>query len=110
MESEFLFGRVKGSRQTVGFLGDKFIEIKRPGNVESGISDAGFIPQASDASDLQEVISLIGSIAEDVKKVTANLSAVLGDKQGQDSISNIVENIDNSLTTLEVFWKIIEKM
>lgn len=78
--------------RTVGFLGDKFIEIKRPSNVENGVGPNGFIAQATDASDLQEVISLVGSIAEDIKKVTTNLSGVLGDQQGQNTMANIVDN------------------
>ncbi len=80
--------------RTVGFLGDKFIEIKRPSNVDNQVEEDGFIPQAPDASDIQEVISLIGSIAEDIKKVTTNLSAVLGDQQGQATMATIVDNIE----------------
>ena len=80
--------------RTVGFLGDKFIEIKRPSNVENGVGPNGFIPQATDAADLQEVSSLVGSIAEDIKKVTTNLSSVLGDSQGERTMANIVDNIE----------------
>ncbi|SMF21355.1 MlaD family protein [Pseudobacteriovorax antillogorgiicola] len=80
--------------RTVGFLGDKFIEIKRPSNVTNPVPDQSFIPQATDASDLGEVIALIGSIAKDIKKVTSNLAAVLGDREGEESIARIVENIE----------------
>lgn len=87
----------QGSRvivRTVGFLGDKFIEIKRPSNVSTPLDDGAFIPQATDASDLGEVIALIGSIAKDIKKVTENLSTVLGGENGEQSIANIVHNIE----------------
>ena len=91
-ESVFIPEGSKIIVRTVGFLGDKFIEIKRPSNVENGVSPNGFIAQASDASDLQEVISLVGSIAEDIKKVTTNLSGVLGDQQGQRAMADIIDN------------------
>lgn len=86
----------KGSRvivRTVGFLGDKFIEIRRPSNVDQGIDGDSYIPQATDASDLTEVIELVGSIAKDIKKVTTNLASVLGDDRGEQSMAEIVENI-----------------
>jgi phospholipid/cholesterol/gamma-HCH transport system substrate-binding protein len=80
--------------RTVGFLGDKFIEIIRPRDVEAPIESGGFIPRSKDSSDLQEVISLLGSIGKDIKKVTENLSAVLGEERGRRSIDRIVSNIE----------------
>lgn len=88
-----------GSRveiRTVGFLGDKFIEIKRTDDVSKGYVKPGeLIPREEDATDLNEVISIIGSIARDVKKVTENLAKVLGGPRGEQSISNIVDNIED---------------
>lgn len=80
--------------RTVGFIGDKFIEIKRPNDSELQLATDDIIPQATDASDIQEVVSLIGSIADDLKKVTANLSTVLGGKKGENSLTSIVDNIE----------------
>lgn len=80
--------------RTVGFLGDKFLEIKRVKSSEQLIEAEGFIPQASDASDIGEVIALVGSIAKDVKKVTANLSEVMGNQSGRESMGNILANLE----------------
>lgn len=88
----------KGSKieiRTVGFLGDRFLEIKRTDDLTSGyIEPGGMIPRDDDTTDLQEVIAIIGSIAKDVKKVTENLAKVLGDEQGEMSMQNIVSNIE----------------
>lgn len=82
--------------RTVGFLGDKFIEIKRTDDLSKGFVQPGqIIPREEDSTDLQEVISIVGSIAKDIKKVTANLAKVLGDEKGEQSIQNIVDNIED---------------
>ena len=81
--------------RTVGFLGDKFIDIVRPDSEDLGLIAPGeLIPRNEDSTDLNEVISLVGGIAQDIKKVTANLADVLGTEEGRDSIANIVENIE----------------
>lgn len=82
--------------RTVGFLGDKFIEIVRTDDMSKGlIKPSEEIPRATDTTDLNEVIDIVGSIAKDIKKVTENLAKVLGDKKGQTSIQNIVDNIED---------------
>jgi phospholipid/cholesterol/gamma-HCH transport system substrate-binding protein len=81
--------------RTVGFLGDKYIDIVRPEKSEGERLGAnGFIPRSPDSADIAEVVKLVGSIAADVKKVTENLAAVLGDKQGEQKLGNIVNNIE----------------
>lgn len=88
----------EGSRvviRTVGFLGDKFVEIQRHPESTQQIESGGFIPQAKDPSDITEVIALLGSIGRDIKKVTENLAAVLGDEEGRQTIVNIVKNIED---------------
>ncbi len=82
--------------RTVGFLGDKFIEIKRTDDLSKGYVELnGLIPRDEDTTDLNEVIAVVGSIAKDIKKVTANLATVLGDEKGKQSMQNIVDNIEN---------------
>lgn len=80
--------------RTVGFLGDKYIDVVRPENTGERLSPDGFIPRSPDSADISEVVRLVGSIAQDVKKVTENLAVVLGDKNGQKKLSNIVDNIE----------------
>ena len=49
----------------------------------------------SDSKDINEIISIMGTIATDIKKVTENLSVVLGGEAGRDSMSAILANIEN---------------
>ena len=52
------------------------------------------IPPSSDSKDINEIIGLMGGIAADIKKVTNNLSAVLGGEDGKNSIAAIVKNVE----------------
>lgn len=79
--------------RTVGFLGDKFIDIVRPDAGGAPIAAGGLIPRSPESSDISEVVKQVGSIAADIKKVTENLAVVLGDKQGEEKLGDIVNNI-----------------
>ncbi len=80
--------------RTVGFLGDKYIEVVRPEQSTGKLGPNAYIPRSPDSSDIAEVVKLVGSIAADVKKVTENLALVLGDKKGEQKLGNIVDNIE----------------
>ncbi|MBF0443162.1 MAG: MCE family protein [Oligoflexales bacterium] len=88
-------GIPKGSTieiRTVGFLGDKFLEIKRSDSTEF-LEEGDIIPRDKTTIDLNEVISLVGKIAKDVKNVTGSLSNVLGGEEGEKTIREIVDNL-----------------
>ncbi len=81
--------------RTVGFLGDKFIDVVRP--LQGGgqpVANGAFIPPAASSGDISEVVGKVGAIADDIKKVTENLAKVLGDKKGEARMENIAENIE----------------
>ncbi len=80
--------------RTVGFLGDKFLEIKRVNDAGAYIAPGELIPRSPDTVELNEVVSIVGNIAQDIRKVTNNLAKVLGDEKGGESMQNIVENIE----------------
>jgi phospholipid/cholesterol/gamma-HCH transport system substrate-binding protein len=80
--------------RTRGLLGDVYLEIVRPNDTGTYISEGGLIPKSDDQMDMQGVMSLLGNIGKDVKKITGTLSNVIGTKEGEDSIRNIVDNIE----------------
>jgi phospholipid/cholesterol/gamma-HCH transport system substrate-binding protein len=86
-----------GSRmeiRSVGLLGDKHLEIIRPQDSGEYIPNKGFLPQSEDSVDMETLISLVGDIARDLKKVTGSFATVLGSKKGEQSLTNIVENVE----------------
>lgn len=102
-----------GSRveiRSVGFLGDKHLEIIRPADEGKYIEDKGFVPQSDDAIDMETLISLIGDIAKDVKKVTGTLANVLGTKKGEQSVQNIVDNIEGVTADVKATTATLKKV
>jgi phospholipid/cholesterol/gamma-HCH transport system substrate-binding protein len=93
-----------GSRveiRSVGLLGDKHLEIIRPQDTGQYIPDKGFLPQSEDSVDMETLISLVGDIARDLKKVTGTFATVVGSKKGEQSLANILENVETVTADLK---------
>lgn len=89
----------KGSQievQTVGFLGDKYIDIIRPDEVSIGVIEPGeLVPRTKDSLSLNEILKLAGEVASDIKTVTKSFSEVLGNNEGRKSLQSIVSGLDS---------------
>ncbi|MGE0174306.1 MAG: MlaD family protein [Oligoflexales bacterium] len=79
--------------RTVGFLGDKFIEIQRTDDDTAFIQPGQMIPKAEGSMELNEVISVVGGIAKDIKTISVNLSKTLGGNEGERNLKEIVDNV-----------------
>lgn len=79
--------------RTRGLLGDVYLEIIRPEDAGEYIAEGGLIPKSDDQMDMQGVMSLLGSIGKDVKKITGSLSNVVGNKEGEEALHNILDNV-----------------
>lgn len=89
--------------RTRGLLGDVYLEIVRPEDTGEYISEGGLIPKSEDQIDMQGVMGLVGKIGKDVKKITERLSNVLGTMEGEESLKNIVQNLDKTLANFKTF-------
>ncbi|MBN1662587.1 MAG: MCE family protein [Deltaproteobacteria bacterium] len=83
---------VKAAIKTHGVLGDKYIELVPGTSGVAHIPEGGEITQVERQADLDKLLNQIGLIADDIKQVTGSLSTVLGGKEGQGSIKDILEN------------------
>lgn len=86
--------------RTKGVLGDKFIQII-PGKPESPpIKDGERIVDTYTPTDIDQLINRIGEVALDVRKVSRSLGNVLGGKEGEDKMRQILDNITTSTASL----------
>lgn len=86
--------------RTKGVLGDKFIQII-PGKPESPpIKDGERIVDTYTPTDIDQLINRIGEVALDVRKVSRSLGNVLGGKEGEDKMRQILDNINTSTASL----------
>ena len=86
--------------RTKGVLGDKFIQII-PGKPESPpIKDGERIVDTYTPTDIDQLINTIGEVALDIRKVSRSLGNVLGGKEGEDKMRQILDNITTSTASL----------
>ncbi|MEW6261587.1 MAG: MlaD family protein [Thermodesulfobacteriota bacterium] len=78
--------------RTKGVLGDKFVEIL-PGTQGLPALKAGDkIVKTQTPTDVDQIISKVGQISDDIKKVTSTLGDVLGGEQGSAELKRILSN------------------
>lgn len=94
--------------RSVGLLGDVHLEVVRPADSPGFVEEGGFIPQSDDAMDMQSMIALVGDIAKDIKKVTNSLANVLGTKEGEQSLQNILDNIEGLTADIKATTKTLK--
>jgi phospholipid/cholesterol/gamma-HCH transport system substrate-binding protein len=78
--------------KTHGVLGDKYVEIIPGTKGQSFLESGGQISLTERHADIDKLLSQVALIAEDIKTLTGSLSKVLGGKQGEQSIGDIIEN------------------
>ena len=88
--------------RTRGLLGDVFLEIIRAADSGEYIKDGGLLPKSEDTVDMQALVSLVGTIAKDVKRITGSIAGVIGTDEGQVTMKSIIANIDSLTADLKV--------
>lgn len=82
----------KASIKTHGILGDRYVELT-PGTAGVAyIPEGGRISDAERQADLDRLFNQLALIADDIKKVTGSLSAVLASEEGEMNVRDIVQN------------------
>lgn len=77
-----------------GILGDVFIEIVRNQSGVGFMASGDFMPRNPESNDIEALMTNFNNIARDIKKITNVLSSVLGTKEGETSVKNILANIE----------------
>ncbi len=83
---------VVASIKTHGILGEKYIEIVPGTKGEAFLKEGERITWVEGQADIDRLLNQLGSIADDVKVVTASLGKVLGGEEGEESLRSIVRN------------------
>lgn len=88
--------------RTRGLLGDVFLEIIRAPDSGEYVKDGGLLAKSEETVDMQALVGLVGTIAKDVKRITASIANVIGTDEGQVSLKNILGNIESLTDDLKV--------
>lgn len=80
---------------TKGLLGEKYLELI-PGSPNAPpLKDGDSITRTVTYADMDKLMTVLSEVAVDIKQVTETLSKVLGGKDGEQSLRNIVKNIED---------------
>ena len=84
--------------KTKGLLGEKYLDLV-PGSPDAPIlEDGDEITRVTTYIDMDRLLTILGGAADDIKQVSAALSSVLGGKEGEASLRNIVNNLEDMTT------------
>ncbi|MBW7957445.1 MAG: MCE family protein [Deltaproteobacteria bacterium] len=79
---------------TKGLLGEKYLELL-PGHPGAPpLKEGEYITRTRAYADIDRLITILSDVSLDIKKITESLSNVLGGDAGEQTISNIVKNIE----------------
>jgi len=80
--------------KTKGLLGERYLELI-PGSPNApSLEPGGEITRITTYTDLDKLISILSDAARDIKKVSEALGNVLGGKEGEATLRNIVTNVE----------------
>jgi phospholipid/cholesterol/gamma-HCH transport system substrate-binding protein len=81
--------------KTKGLLGEKYLELI-PGSPDAPfLEEGGEITRVTTYTDMDRLITIMGDVGDDLKNVSDTLSSVLGGKEGETTLRNIVNNIED---------------
>lgn len=80
---------------TKGLLGEKYIELIPGSPSAPPLKDGDEITHTRAYADMDKLFSMLSDVSGDIKKVTVSLGNVLGGPEGEATLRNIVNNIED---------------
>ncbi len=86
--------------KTKGLLGEKYVSLVPGSEDASPLKHGDEITRTTTYTDPERLVTQLSEIADDVKVVTRSLSQVLGGEKGEETLKNIFQNIESTITNL----------
>jgi phospholipid/cholesterol/gamma-HCH transport system substrate-binding protein len=80
---------------TSGLLGERYLELIPGSPSAPPLEEGGVITRTTSYADMDKLITLMSDVSADIKKVSENLGRVLGGAEGETSLRNIVNNLED---------------
>ncbi len=91
--------------KTKGLLGEKYLDLL-PGAPDAPLlEDGDEIKRVITYADIDTLVTILSDVSGDVKKVSETLRNVLGGREGETTLRNILENIEEISTRLNKIVK-----
>lgn len=82
------------SVRTQGLLGEKYVEIAEPSQGARYVKPGGTLQETTRTADIDQLVTRLSGIADDVKAVTGSLKKVFGTPEGEAGLKRILDNMD----------------
>jgi phospholipid/cholesterol/gamma-HCH transport system substrate-binding protein len=79
--------------RTKGILGDRYIELSPGSPDQPKLSDGGRVTHTVSPPEMDKLLSSLGELSEDIRKVTGTFSEVLGEETAKTSLKEIIQNV-----------------
>jgi phospholipid/cholesterol/gamma-HCH transport system substrate-binding protein len=80
---------------TKGLLGEKYLELVPGQPGAPPLKEGDYLTRTRSYADIDRLIRTLTEVSDDVKEITESLSNVLGGDEGEQTVSNIVKNIED---------------
>ena len=79
---------------TKGLLGEKYLELVPGVPGVPSLKEGEYITRTRSYADMDRLVTILTDVSGDIKEITESLSSVLGGDEGEQTVSNIVHNIE----------------
>lgn len=80
---------------TKGLLGEKYLELVPGQPGAPPLKEGDYLTRTRSYADIDRLIRTLTEVSDDVKEITESLSNVIGGDEGEQTVSNIVKNIED---------------
>jgi phospholipid/cholesterol/gamma-HCH transport system substrate-binding protein len=87
--------------RTAGLLGERYIELVQGKLTSPLLKNGETLTRAEDVAEISEMMGKLSDAMDDIKAITKSLRNTLATAEGEESLKNILKNIDMASANLE---------
>lgn len=87
--------------RTAGLLGERYIEIVQGKKTSPLLKNGETLTRSEDAAEISEMMAKLSDAMDDIKAITRSIKNAVGTMEGEQSLKNILKNIDMASANLE---------
>ncbi len=87
--------------RTAGLLGERYIEIVQGKKTSPLLKNGETLTRTEDAAEISEMMAKLSGAMDDIKAITNSIKNAVGTMEGEQSLKNILKNIDLASANME---------
>lgn len=87
--------------RTAGLLGERYVELIQGSKTSPLLKNGETLTRAEETAEISEMMSKMSEAMDDIKAITKSLKNTLASAEGEQSLKNILKNIDLAAANME---------